>query len=65
MPRGRAAARPKLLNFYIRGQVGGLFLRVWTLRPVVSIVDNRRHEAKINFGRAAMQPRSLVDMSPF
>ena len=30
-----------------------------------SIVDNRRHEAKINFGLAASRPRGLVDMSPF
>ena len=41
-----------LLEGSIRGQVGGLFLRVWILRPAVSIVDNVRHKAEINFGRA-------------
>ena len=30
-----------------------------------SVVDNRRHEAEINFSRAAVRPRGLVDVSPF
>ena len=49
-----------LLGGSIRGQVGGLSLRVWTLRPAGSVVDNRRHEAEINFSRAALRPRRHV-----
>ena len=30
-----------------------------------SLVDDRRHEAEINFSRAALRPGGLIDMLPF
>ena len=55
---------------FIRAQLGGgrvltpMFKKI-NFGRAVSLIDDCRNEAKINFGRAASRPRGLIDMSPF
>ena len=54
----------KILKFKFIRNISILFIFINFGRAAL-LVDHRRHEAKINFGRGASRPRGLIDMSSF